>query len=120
MAKLRNQQERGRELGELQPFFDSARSESVLPDRLERAIIQDARRHQAKLRNVQRTSFGNAPRSGVWRWRLAGLFTASAGAGLAIGMGSAGAVEAITSGFGTVAGVAGADIFSGLESLLLE
>ena len=120
MAKLTSQQKRGGSVDELQPYFDSVRCDPELPGWLEHAIIQDARHHQPKARTARQTSFGNVLRSGAWRWRLAGLFTASAGAGLAIGMGSAGAVEAIATGFGAVAGVAGADIFSGLDTLLLE
>ncbi len=120
MAKLVKRQQQGRDLEDLQPYFDSARTEPALPQWLEHAILQDAKHHQPKARTIQLTPIGSGLRSSAWRWRLAGLFTASAGAGLAIGMGSAGAVEAITAGFGTVTGVVGADIFSGLDALLLE
>ena len=120
MAKLGNQQMRDGDIEALQPYFDSAQPAPALPDWLERAIIQDARHLQPKAPATRLASFADVLRTGAWRWRLAGLFTASGGAGLAIGMGSAGAVEAITTGFGTVAGVAGADIFFGLETLLLE
>lgn len=120
MAKLMDRQQQERDLEELRPHFESARTEPVLPERLEHAILQDARHHQPKARTVRRTSRRHGPRPAAWRWRLAGLFTSSAGAGLAIGMGSAGAVEAITVGFGAITGVVGADIFAGLDALLLE
>ena len=120
MAKLTDRQQQGSDLEELQPYFDTTRTEPALPERLEQAILQDAKHHQPKARSIRPTSQRHGLRSGAWRWRLAGLFTASAGAGLAIGMGSAGAVEAITVGFGAITGVAGADIFAGLDALLLE
>ena len=120
MAKLGHRQQRGRDVDDLQPFFDSARTAPALPEWLEHAILQDAKHHQPKALPVRLTSIRNRLRPSAWGWRLGGLFAASAGTGLAIGMGSAGAVEAITVGFGTVSGVAGADIFSGLDALLLE
>ena len=120
MARPVSRQVQGTDLEELRPYFDSARAESALPEWLERAILQDAGYHQPKAQAVRQPSAGNGFRAAAWRWRFAGLFTASAGAGLAIGMGSAGAVEAITVGFSAITGVAGADIFSGLDALLLE